>query len=174
MSGNINSVFALLALLCFVHHSYQCTPKLDYKPPTIAELTQKAPIVVRGFVVNKGQDINRYKVCLYISHVYKGVGVKSYICVSGFGSTSLCLSNPGYGIEYLFFLNRKRNRKLGTGFTARYDSIYSASQVFGRNSEDGIRDGKCCPRTLKSKNFYFTTKTSTYSTAARKTYQYFV
>ena len=172
MSGTINSVFALL--LCFVHHSYQCSPGPDYKPPTIAELTQKAPIVVRGFVVNKGEDINLYKACLYISHVYKGVGVKSYICVSGFGSTAACLSDPSYGREYLFFLNRKRNRKLGTGYAARYDSIHSATQVFEKNSEDGIRDGKCCPHTLKSKNFFFTSKTLTYSTAARKTCQYFV
>ncbi|XP_028393296.1 uncharacterized protein LOC114517693 [Dendronephthya gigantea] len=154
MSGSINGAFALLALLCLVHHSYQCSPGPDYKPPTIAELTQKAPIVVRGFVVKKGKDINRFEACLYISHVYKGARVKNYICVSGFGSSAACLSEPGYGTEYLFFLNRKVDHKLGTGYEARYDSIHSAVQVFGKDSEDGIRDGKCCPRTLKNCNSF--------------------
>ena len=138
-----------LALLSVIHQSFQCSPGPDYRPPTIAELTQKAPIVVRGFVVNKGTDINRYKACLYISHVYKGSGIENYICVSNFGSTATCLADPAYGVEYLFFLNRKV-----TGYEARYDSIHSAAQVFKKDSEDGINAGKCCGNTEKSTYLY--------------------
>ena len=145
-----NLAITLLAFLCVIHLSFQCSPGPDYKPPTIAELTQKAPFVVRGFVVKKEGDINGYKACLYISHVYKGFGVKNYICVSRFGSTAACLSDPSYGVEYLFFLNAKVNKKLGTRYEARYDSIHSAAQVFEKDSEDGVRDGKCCPLSVKS------------------------
>ena len=144
MLKSANVAITFLAFLSLLHQSFQCSPGPDYKPPTIAELTKKAPIVVRGFVVNKGSDINRYKACLYISHVYKGSGIGSYICVSNFGSSAACLSDPAYGVEYLFFLNRKANKELGTGYEARYDSIHSAAQVFKKDSEDGIKDGKYC------------------------------
>ena len=149
MLNKAKLAITLLTFLCGIRSSFQCSPGPGYKPPTIAELTEKAPIVVRGYVVNKGTDINRFKACLYISHVYKrpsSVNVDHYICVSNFGSSAACLSNPAYGVEYLFFLNKKVDLKLGTGFEARYDSIHSAAQLFRKDSEAGIRAGKCCPK----------------------------
>ena len=154
MSKSANLAITLLAFLCAIHQSFPCRPSPDYEPPTIAQLTEKAPIVVRGYVVTKVGNINRYKVCLYISHVYKGSGVKSYICVSKFGSTAACRSNPAYGVEYLFFLNRKVNEKLGTEYAARYDGIATAAQVFKKDLEDDVRDGKCCPGSMKSMYIY--------------------
>ena len=150
-----NVTITLLAFLCAIHQSFQCSPPPDWNPPTITELTEKAPIVVRGFVVKKVGDSNLYTACLRISHVYKGSGVKSYICVSRFGSTAACLSDPAYGVEYLFFLNRKINEKLGTEYEARYDTIHSATRVFKKNSEDEVRDGKCCPGSSKSTYLYY-------------------
>lgn len=144
MLKNRNSAFALLAFLCGIQQSFQCSPGPDYKPPTIAELTSKAPIVVRGYIVNKGSDINQYKACMYVSRVYKGRVRDSYICASNFGSTAACLADPQYGTEYLFFLNKK-----GKSYVARYDSIHSAAQVFTNNSEAGVRNGKCCELNLK-------------------------
>ena len=146
----VNVAITLLGFLCVLHLSFQCSPPPNYEPPTIAELTRKAPIVVRGFVVKKVGDNNLYVGCLYISHVYRGFGVKNYICASRFGSTAACLSDPSYGVEYLFFLNAKVNKKLGTRYEARYDSIHSAAQVFEKDSEDGVRDGKCCPLSMRS------------------------
>jgi hypothetical protein len=108
MSKSANVAITLLAFLCVIHQSFQCSPPgPDWVPPTIAELTQKAPIVVRGYVVKKVGDMAiSFNGCLNISHVYKGsAGIKSYICVSKFGPTSACLSNPAYGVEHLFFLN---------------------------------------------------------------------
>ena len=147
MLNKTKLAITLLTILAGIRSSFQCSVGPDYKPPTIAELTEKAPIVVQGYVVNKGSDINSFKACLYISHVYKrpsSVNVDHYICVSNFGSSAACLSNPVYGVEYLFFLNKKVDLILGTSFEARYDSIYSAAQVFKKNSVAGIRDGKCC------------------------------
>ncbi len=154
MLKTANLVITLLTFLCTIHQSFQCSPGPDYEPPTIANLTQKAPIVVRGFVIKKVGDNNRYTACLFISHVYKGshFRIKRKICASKFGSTAACLSNPAYGVEYLFFLNKVN--KLGTKYEARYDSIHSAAQVFKKDSVNGVRDGKCCPRSKKSTYIY--------------------
>lgn len=149
MSKSENVAITLLAFLCVIHQSFQCSPPgPDWVPPTIAELTQKAPIVVRGYVVKKVGDIAiSFNGCLNISHVYKGsAGIKSYICVSKFGPTSACLSNPAYGVEHLFFLNGDVKRG---NYEARYDTIHSATQAFRKDSEDGVRDGKCCPVSMK-------------------------
>ena len=140
-----NLAITLLAFLCAIHQSFQCSYGPDYKILTIAELTQKAPIVVRGYVVIKGDNVNFYKACLYITHVYKGSGVKNYICATNFGSGAACKSDPSYNVEYLFFLNQEGNQQFGYTYAVRYDNgLFSGTKIFNKEALDGVREGKCC------------------------------
>ena len=149
LKRKVKFVILILVFLCVVQRSNQCRPAPDWKPMSVEERVQRAPVVVRGYLVKKIGNINSFKACLYVNYVYKGHLSSNYICADNFGSTAACLSDLNFGVEYLFFLNRKR---LG-GFFARYDDIHSAAVPFTKKISTDIKNGLCCPKKLGSKYF---------------------
>ena len=154
MKESVKFLTLAMVFLSAVKISKQCGPPGPDAPPppTLEELVQLAPIVVRGYVVRKIGDVDvGYTACLYITHVYKGSLNSNYICADNFGPSSACLVNPTYGVEYLFFLN-----KTSTGYRARYDRSFSAAEPFNDKVLTTVRDGICCPRDLGGEYNVFT------------------
>ena len=143
-------VFLCAVKISSAQQAQRCTPAPG-PVPTLEELVQLAPIVVRGYVVQKIGDVNTYTACLYITHVYKGFLNSNYICADNFGSTALCLADPTYGVEYLFLLD-----KTPTGYRARYDYPFSAAQRFNDEALIAVRDAICCPGDLGGEYNVFT------------------
>ena len=147
MKETVKCLTLAMVLLVAVKISTQCSPPPPPSNPlTVEDRVQRAPIVVRGYLVRKIKDGTTngiYKACLYITHVYKGSVSSNYICVGDFGSDNLCLVSLDFGVEYLIFLNGTRG-----SYVARYDYIHSAAVRFNDAVLKEIKNGICCPNVL--------------------------
>ena len=154
MKETVKCLTLAMVFLGTVKISTQCVPPPPPSTPlTVENRVQRAPIVVRGYLVRKIKDGTTngiYKACLYITHVYKGSVFSNYICAGDFGSDTLCLVSLDFGVEYLIFLDGTRGR-----YVARYDYIHSAAVHFNDDVLKEIKNGICCPNILGGRQCFY-------------------
>ena len=145
LSHKMKSLLVAFCLLVLVEKISMCQPPPHWEPQSIKQLTNRAPIAVKAYMVKqKGSGLFESMRCIHIETVYKGVlhpGDYNYLCASRFGPSAACLSDFMCGIPYFVFLD-----KVGAkNYIAHYGDIHGASKLYSRGRAREVAKGVCCP-----------------------------